>query len=142
MKTLKRLSALLLALLLALWCSVGALATDESMQFHFDLTIDGEHTKNVLRGDVITVVFALERTDSAQNYTVYGVQNEIEYDPTFFEFVEGSALLMPGIDKSQVALVDGMHRFYMNFLQGVVEALPVLVRQAVDEVEIGGAEPQ
>ena len=116
MKTLKRLSALLLALLLALWCSVGALATDESMQFHFDLTIDGEHTKNVLRGDVITVVFALERTDSAQNYTVYGVQNEIEYDPTFFEFVEGSALLMPGIDKSQVALVDGMHRFYMNFL--------------------------
>ena len=77
----KRLSALLLALLLALWCSVGALATDESMQFHFDLTVDGEHTKNVLRGDVITVVFALERTDSAQNYTVYGVQNEIEYDP-------------------------------------------------------------
>ena len=95
MKTLKRLSALLLALLLALWCSVGALATDESMQFHFDLTVDGEHTKNVLRGDVITVVFALERTDSAQNYTVYGVQNEIEYDPAFFEFVEGSALLIP-----------------------------------------------
>ena len=39
---------------------------------------------------MITVVFALERTDSAQNYTVYGVQNEIEYDPTFFEFVEAA----------------------------------------------------
>ena len=55
MKTLKRLSALLLALLLALWCSVGALATDESMQFHFDLTVDGEHTKTFSAAMRITV---------------------------------------------------------------------------------------
>lgn len=116
MKTLKRLSAVLLALLLAFTASVGALAADDSMQFHFDLTVDGEHTKNVLPGDVITVVFALHRTDSDKSYTVYGVQDEIEYDPEFFEFVEGSALLMPGIDQSQVGLVNGMHRFYMNYL--------------------------
>lgn len=116
MKTFKRISALLLALLLALTCSVGALAADNSMQFHFDLTVDGEHTKNVLPGDIITVVFTLKRTDSDANYSIYGVQDEIEYDPEFFEFVEGSALLMPGIDKSQVNLVGGMQRFYMNYL--------------------------
>lgn len=116
MKIFKRLSVLTFALLLTLSCSLGALAVDNSMQFHFDLTVDGEHTKNVLHGDIITVVFALNRTDSTQNYTVYGVQNEIEYDPSFLEFVEGSALLMPGIDKSQVSLVGGMQRFYMNFL--------------------------
>lgn len=116
MKQRKQIFAWLLVLVLALSCTSGALAADDSMQFHFDLTVDGEHTKNVLSGDVITVVFALSRTDSDKSYTVYGVQDEIEYDPEFFELVEGSALLMPGIDQSQVSLVSGMHRFYINYL--------------------------
>ena len=41
MKIFKRLSVLTFALLLTLSCSLGALAVDNSMQFHFDLTVDG-----------------------------------------------------------------------------------------------------
>ncbi len=116
MKTWKRLAAFVLALLLMSLSVLPVSAVDNSMQFNFDLSVDGAHTKNVITGDIITVVFTLQRTDSEKNYTVYGVQNEIEYDPEFFELVDGSALLMPGIDQSNISLVNGNHRFYMNYL--------------------------
>ena len=116
MKKCKRIAALALAVMLIAVCMIPAAAVDNSMKFNFDLSVDGQHTKNVLTGDIVTVVFTLERTDAQKNFTVYGVQNEIEYDPEFFEYVEGSSLLMPGIDESQVALVNGKERFYMNYL--------------------------
>ena len=54
-------------------------------------------------------------------------------------------LVLGGEAARQVGIVEDGEAGWIrleNFLQGVVEALPVLVRQAVDEVEIGGAEPQ
>ena len=41
-------------------------------------------------GDVITVSFKIQRTDSDEAYTTNGFQNYIHYDRSFFEFVDGS----------------------------------------------------
>lgn len=69
---------------------------DES--FLFQLAVDGKDTVNVNPGDVITVAFTLKRTDADEAYTIYAMQNEIEYDSQFFELVEGSALVTNGIE--------------------------------------------
>lgn len=54
---------------------VFATNVDNSKTFSFDLTIDGNETKEVKTGDVITVVLKLHRTDASASYTMYGMQN-------------------------------------------------------------------
>ena len=87
---------------------------DES--FLFQLAVDGKDTVNVNPGDVITVAFTLKRTDADEAYTIYAMQNEIEYDSQFFELVEGSALVTNGIETRDLAMRDDMRKFYMNYL--------------------------
>ena len=112
----KKLCSLMLALLLVLSCTATALAADTSREFFFELSVDGTDQKRVQPGDIITVVFTLNRLDSEENYDMYAMQNEIRYDSEFFKLVEGSAMLSSGISTAQIGLRDSYREFYMNFV--------------------------
>lgn len=101
--------------LLSVVC-MTAFAADHSMAFTFDLTVDGKDMKEVQSGDIITVVLKLKRTDAAESYTMYAMQDEIRYDSTFLKLVEGSAVLGNGITTTDIAMVDHYREFYMNYL--------------------------
>lgn len=112
----KKALTLCLAFLLILGVTATALAVDTSREYLFELSVDGSDTKQVKTGDIITVVFTLKRTDSSEDALMYAMQNEIRYDSNFFELVEGSALLSPGISTTDIGLRDSYREFYMNFL--------------------------
>ena len=112
----KRLISLLLALVILVSIAPAARAVDESRAYFFELSVDGKDSKEVQTGDVITVVFTLNRTDSTADYDMYAMQNEIRYDSNFFELVEGSAMLSNGIASSDIGLRDSFREFYMNFV--------------------------
>lgn len=91
-------------------------AADNSMSFDYNLTVDGQDTREVKTGDIITVVLKLRRTDASDSYPMYAMQDEIRYDSTFFELVEGSTVLNTGIVSTDIAMVDQYREFYMNYL--------------------------
>lgn len=107
---------ILLVLLLCVAMPMTSLADDDAMSFQFNLTVDGQTTKEVSTDDIITVVLKLRREDSDDKYTMYAMQDEIRYDSKFFELVEGSAILGPGIVSTDIAMVDHYREFYMNYL--------------------------
>ena len=108
--------ACFLAVLLLISMIPCAYAVDDSRAFFFELSVDGKDSKEVQSGDVITVTFTLNRTDSGEDYDMYAMQNEIRYDSNFFELVEGSAMLSNGIASSDIGLRDSFREFYMNFV--------------------------
>lgn len=112
----KRMISCLLVLIVFLSCFPTAYAADNSREYFFELSVDGSDTKQVQPGDIITVVFNLNRTDSGDRYDMYAMQNEIRYDSEFFELVEGSALLSNGITTTDIGLRDNYREFYMNFV--------------------------
>lgn len=91
-------------------------AEDDSMSFLFSLTANGKDTVEVETGDIITVVFQLDRTDANEQYMMYAMQNEIRYDSNFFELVEDSTILNREIMSTDIAMVDQYREFYMNYL--------------------------
>ena len=111
----KKVRAFVLAAVLLLSCIPTAYAAEEK-GFFFELSVDGSDTRQVQPGDVITVVFHLNRTDDDAPYDMYAMQNEIRYDSNFFQLVEGSALLSDGIQTTDLGLRDNYREFYMNFL--------------------------
>lgn len=112
----KRMISCLLVLIVFLSCFPTAYAADNSREYFFELSVDGSDTKQVQPGDIITVVFNLNRTDSDESSDMYAMQNEIRYDSEFFELVEGSALLSNGITTTDIGLRDNYREFYMNFV--------------------------
>ena len=115
MKTIRRLLRLSLWLCVLL-ILVTAVSAASEPTFRFSLQTDGLAEKRVETGDIITVVFALERTDSTDPYTMYGMQNEIRYDSTFLEPVDGSFFLKDGIIANDLPFDDYERELYMNFL--------------------------
>lgn len=112
----KKLLSLLIVFLFA-FCSIpSAYAANSSRQFNFELSVNGEKTKQAVPGEVITVVFNLNRTDSGEEYDMYAMQNEIRYDGSFFKLVEGSVLLSEGINTKDIGISDNYREFYMNAL--------------------------
>lgn len=123
----KRVCAWAAALLLALTLPGAAEPAEEISKepmepvYTFDLTVNGKHEAAVAPGDVITVVFTITRTDEDENagYTMYSMQNEIEYDETFVTPVENGCITQPGIDTTDIALRGHGRAFYMNYLSFV-----------------------
>lgn len=93
---------------------------DEQMEpiYTFDLTVNGKHEVAVEPGDVITVVFTITRTDEDEenSYTMYSMQNEIEYDDTFVLPMENGCITQAEIDTTDIALRGYGRAFYMNYL--------------------------
>ena len=112
----KKLISLLLTVVLLLSCVPTAFAADNSRKYLFELSVDGKATKEAQPGDIITVVFTLNRTDSSSDYEMYAMQNEIRYDSEVFKLVEGSAMLSDGISTTEIGLRDSFREFYMNFV--------------------------
>ena len=102
--------------LLAGMFSAPALAAEESRSYEFDLTVNGEHEVQIEPGDVLTVTLKLIRTDSSEPSEIYGMQDEIRYDDTFLQIVEGGWLTGKGIQTNDLGLITGGRAFYMNFL--------------------------
>lgn len=113
----KKILCLALITLMILACVPSSvLAEDDSPEFMFALTVDGQTEKQVVTGDIITVMFTLKRTDSSDDYTMYAMQDEIHYDSEFFELVEGSELIASGIRTTDIAMRDTYREFYMNYV--------------------------
>ena len=115
MSTKKGLISLILILLLVPAFFISAFAAD-TPEFSYELSIDGGEHKEVETGDIITVTLHLVRTDADTPYTMYGMQDEIRYDSSFFKLVEDSVILYDGVQSSDVARETPYHEFYMNFL--------------------------
>lgn len=112
----KKLISILCACLLMASFVIPAAAADSSREYFFELAVDGKDTKQVQTGDIITVVFTLRRTDSAQDSLMYAMQNEIRYDSSFLKLVEGSELLSADINTTDIGLRDDYREFYMNYI--------------------------
>ena len=100
---------------LAMLCP-SALAVDTSRSYTFDLSVNGSNEVHVNPGDVVTVVFALKRTDSADPYTMYAMQNEIRYDDEFVRPVENGSVVTASVEHQDIALRGGDRAFYMNYV--------------------------
>ena len=96
--------ALLAALTLLAAAVVPAYAVDSSKSYLFELSIDGSDTKHAAAGDIVTVLLTLKRTDKDEGYTMYAMQDEICYDPAFFELVQGSAMSAAAIETTDISL--------------------------------------
>lgn len=99
----KKLLCALLAALTLLASVVPVMAVDESQSYLFELSIDGSGTKQAAPGDIVTVALALKRTDADEGYTMYAMQDELCYDPEFFELVENSAMTAASIETTDIA---------------------------------------
>ncbi len=109
-------SILLMLIVLITVMPAEATAAQEHAAFRYELTVDGMSEKEVRIGDIITVVLHLCRTDAEEDYTMYAMQDEIRYDSNFFELVEGSHILSPGIQTTDIAMRDHYRELYMSFL--------------------------
>ena len=111
----KRISALILALFMICMMPISVMA-NENRTYELDLNVNGAHEVQAQPGDVLNVTVTLKRTDNSHDYKMYAMQDEIRYDPNFFEIVDGSALMMDGIKNTDIELIDGYRSFYINFL--------------------------
>ena len=91
MKTRKRVGTFALSLLLCASLLCGA-ASAAAPALTFALTVDGESVRAASPGDTLTVRFSVLRTDAAAPFSLFAIQNEIEFDMDFFEFVENSVV--------------------------------------------------
>lgn len=112
----RKLMSAVLVLVLLFSCIPIAYAEDLSRAFDFVLSVDGSDIKQVNPGDIVTVVFYLNRTDKSEPYEMYAMQNEIRYDGNFFRLIEGGTLLSSGIQTRDLGLRDSSREFYMNFV--------------------------
>ena len=83
----------------------------ETLEYRYELTVDGKDTVEVNTGDVITVTLHLYRTDEDAPYTMHAMQDEIRYDSEFFKLVENSAILAKGIQSTDIAMIDNHREF-------------------------------
>ena len=111
----KGILASIIVLIMLCTMSISTLAND-SRSYEIELAVNGNHEVQASAGDVLTVTMTLKRTDSKDDAKMYAMQDEIRYDPAFFEVVEGSAMMMSGMEVTDVKLIDGYHAFYVNFL--------------------------
>lgn len=111
----KSITAWMMAILMLLTMSVSVFA-DGSRSYEIDLTVNGSHEVQAKAGDILTVTMTLKRTDSSEAAMMYAMQDEIRYDPDFLELVDGSTLMMNGIEVTDIGLIDDYRAFYVNFL--------------------------
>ena len=114
MKSIKKLLSFILAFAIIFGSSSAVYAVDNSKAFQFELSVNGDKTKQAMPGEIITVVFNLNRTDSTDEFDMYAMQNEIRYDSNFFKLVDGSVLLSEGIGTTEIGLLDSFREVYMN----------------------------
>ena len=96
--------------------SMSGAAGQEEKTFCYELTVDGKDTVTVQKGDIITITCTLERTDAAEEYLMYAMQDEISYDSSCLKLVEDSVMTRNEIRPTDIAIQDDMRRFYVNYV--------------------------
>lgn len=91
-------------------------ADEKKQSYLYELTVEDKETVEVKKGDTIEVTLKLKRTDLQQPYLMYAMQDEIRYDSSFFEFVEDSEVLSPGVQTISISKNERHREFYMNYL--------------------------
>lgn len=109
-------SVLLILCLLLYLPAVPALAEDASRSYLFSVTGNGSHEIMAEQGDVITVEYTLKRTDSEEDYVMWGMQNEMCYDASMLELVDGSGIALSGVETADIAVEDNYREYYMNYV--------------------------
>ena len=113
----KRITVFLLSLLLVFGLTGQVVsAEDTSRSYDFQLTADGRTEVTATPGQVLTMNLTLKRTDSSEDADMYAMQAEFEYDDTFFELVDNSAITSSGIEWTDMARRTGGRVFYLNFV--------------------------
>lgn len=116
----KYLRILILVLLAAVFITISAVpalsAERENADFAFMLTVDGKTVKEVNCGDIITVSLKLSKAGQADKYTMYAMQDELQYDSRILEVVEGSEMVYSGIMTTDIEKAGGYRELYWNFL--------------------------
>ncbi len=113
----KRLIVMFLVLIMSFSFIVTVSALSPSqMTLSYDLSCNGENVISGKTGDIITVTYTLNNVTDGTAYNISSVANEIYYDHTFFEYVEGSATVTSGLNQSADLKVysNGEHRVYFN----------------------------
>ncbi len=105
-----------LLLLLAYAPSLLGAAAEPKSTVHFNLTCENENVVSKNTGDIITVTYTLENATEDAPYLISSLANEIYYDHTFFELVEGSLQVTTGLHLTTKLAVysSGEHRVYYN----------------------------
>ena len=80
----KRFLALFLSVLMLVPCFNFTTFAEVEKNLHFELSTDGEKVKYVEAGDEIVVDFYATNIDDGSDFTISDLQNEIEYDTSFF----------------------------------------------------------
>ena len=114
----QKVAAALLAVLCG-GCLLPVHAQEEVQQspsFDFVLLVDGEESWEASCGEIVTVTLRLDRTDADQPYPMYAMQDEIQYDETFFELIPGSAVLADQVTGRDLGGTDEHRAYYMNYL--------------------------
>jgi len=111
----------ILSMILVICIFAGSLplsvsAADSSRSYAFDLTVEEDTYYKALPDEIVTVKLYLRRTDADDSALMYGMQNEILYDDTFFELVDGSVQVADGIEWTDMARRTGGRAFYLNFV--------------------------
>lgn len=104
-----------LCLLLCL-LPTAAMAADNSRSYDFDLSIESQYQVRASTEQILTVTLVLNRTDSSEPSTMYGMQAEILYDDAFHQLVENSVMTAPGVEWTDMARRTGGRAFYLNFV--------------------------
>ena len=91
-------------------------AADESRSYDFRLTVNGSQQAEARPGDVVTVSLSLAQTDGGAPGEMYAMQAELEYDDTFFEFVDSSVMTISGIEWQEMGRRTGGRVVYFNYL--------------------------
>lgn len=112
----RRTVRILLPLFLLLCLCVSVLAADASRSYTFDLSVNDVHEIQAKPGDVIAVTLRLVRTDAQESAPMYAMQDEINYDGSFFELVDSGALAASGVVTQDIGLRGGSRAYYMNYL--------------------------
>ena len=84
-KILKKMLTLMLALCMLGALGAPALAAGSNVRLQYLLTAGNSSSVAVRTGDEITVTFSIKRTDSSDSYKLNAMDNDIEYDESFFE---------------------------------------------------------
>ena len=107
------------------WLPVNAFAASApALTYSIDIEgakdIDGTNVFYAnQRGDVVTVRFIMKRTDTGEDYSLNTLQNEIEYDMSFFKFVEGSiSVEKSGVDAERQTRVHGQEIVKVSSVNG------------------------
>lgn len=116
----KRLFTLLLSLCLccSLLAPCACAVESGGLNLIYDLTVEGSDSATVKPGDIVTVTFSILRGDDKQDkYAIRVLQNEIIYDQSFFEYVDGSAkVVKDGGNALFQTRTDGTHIIKASYL--------------------------